>query len=228
MEERKPDERTEAVNKLVALCSNPNVSKEEIAKWEKRASMTAVERLDEIAKDNTPYKDDRLQQNFSSIRSIKAVNGFIVVEIDENDSRQAAIDAAFRVLGPLAPEAEIKKYIAEHTNKTTMMSVKKFKRNMQNLAVMVAQLPQYFGAGRGGTAAKDIMKEGLAAIREAKKYLIKNAHTIPPMILEALLGDELQTCDTEKFKSYLGEGWQDQLRVENIETAKQLLKVSKD
>lgn len=228
MEERKPDERTEAVNKLVALCSNPNVSHEEIAKWEKRASMTAVERLDEIAKDNTPYKDDRLQQNFSSIRSIKSVNGFIVVEVDENDSRQAAIDAAFRVLGPLAPEAEIKKYIAEHTNKTTMMSVKKFKRNMQNLAVMVAQLPQYFGAGRGGTAAKDIMKEGLAAIREAKKYLIKNAHTIPPMILEALLGDELQTCDTEKFKSYLGEGWQDQLRVENIETAKQLLKVSKD
>lgn len=228
MEERKPDERTEAVNKLMSLCSNPDISNEEISKWEKRASMTAVERLDELAKDNTPYKDDRLQQNFSSIKSIKAINGFIVVDIDENNSRQAAIDAAFRVLGPLAPEADIKKYIAEHTNRTTMMSVKKFKRNMQNLAMMVAQLPQYFGAGRGGTAAKDVMKEGLAAIREAKKYLIKNAHTIPPMILEALLGDELQTCDTEKFKSYLGEGWEDHLRVENIETAKRLLKVSKD
>lgn len=228
MTERKADERTEAVNKLVSLCSNPNVSQEEIAKWERRASMTPVERLDEIAKDNTPYKEDKLQQNFSSIRSIKAINGFIVIEVDEANSRQAAIDAAFRVLGLLAPEEEVKRYIAEHTNKTTMMSVKTFKRNLRNLAVMVAQLPQYFGAGRGGTAAKDIMKEGFAAIREAKKYLIKNAHTIPPMILEALLGDEIQTCDTEKFKSYLGDGWEAQLRAENIETAKQLLRVSKD
>lgn len=228
MTERKPDERTLAVNKLVSLCSNPNVSPEEIAKWEKLASMNAVERLDEIAKDDTPYKEDKLQQNFSSIRAIKSVNGFIVIEVDEHDSRQAAIDTAFRVLGPLAPEKDIKNYIAEHTNTTTMMSVKKFKRNLRNLAVMVAQLPEYFGANKGGTVAKDIMREGLAAIRESKKYLIKNAHTIPPMILEALLGDELQTCDPEKFKTYLGEGWEDRLRAENIETAKRLLQVSKD
>ena len=228
MESRKPDERTLAVNRLVSLCSNPNVSPEEITKWERRASMSAVERIDEMANDTTPYKDDKLQQNFSSIRSIKAVDGFIVIDVDENNSRQAAIDTAFRVLGPLAPEQDIKKYVAEHTNKTTMMSVKTFKRNMRNLAVMIAQNPQYFGAGRGGTAARDIMKEGFAAIREAKKYLIKNAHTIPPMIMEALLGEEIQTCDTEKFKSYLGEGWEDKLKVANIETAKQLLRVSKD
>jgi hypothetical protein len=225
---KKPDERTLAVNRLVCLCSNPNVSPEEISKWEARAGMTPVERLNEIAKDDSLYKDDKLQQNFSSIRSIKAIKGWIVVDVDECDSRQAAIDAAFRVLGPLAPEADIKKYIAEHTKKTTMMSVRTFKRNLRTLAVMVAQLPQYFGAGKGGTAAKDLMKEGLAAIREAKEYIIKHANTIPPFMIEQMLGDELKTCDETKFATYLGEGWENMLQVENIETAKRLLKVSKD
>lgn len=223
-----PEEKTkiEAVKRLLKESDKPinKVMLADVERFERQAGMDFEEKVKDLAKDNTPYKDSRLQQNFSAIKSISAVRGAILIDVDEHDAMEAAKIQAFRVLGPLASQEEIFKYIEEHVSRTKLLSVPQFMKNLRLLICMMKTMPQYFGDGHGGSVAKDIVEASLAAIKDARAYLKKFQNAMPPGVFSMLNGGMVELTDPAKFVDYLGEGWESDLqKTDNIIAAHNLL-----
>lgn len=179
--------------------------------FERQDGMTFEEKLQDIARDNSPYKTSMMQQRFSSIKRIRAVRGSIYIEIDEHDSYKATRLQALRTLGPLASPEELKTYIAEHMNTSKLLSVPKFVKNLKLLSYMVRKAPQLFGEGAGGSTVRDILEDARAAIKEALEYLRKHRDTMPPSLYKVLTTQDLDISNKAEFVTYLGGGWEKEL-----------------
>lgn len=213
--------KIDSVKRLLQM-SNESIDKVKLAdveRFERQAGMDFEERVKDTARDTTPYKDSRLQQNFSAIKKIVALRGCIYIEVDEHDAQEAAKLQAFRVLGPLASPEEVFKFVEEHASKSTLLSIPKFVRNLRVLMSMMKTMPQYFGEGTGGGAAKEIVEDSIAAIKEAREYLKKFRDAMPPGVYQLIRGGSIELTDTSKFVDYLGEGWESELT--NMEKARQ-------
>ena len=218
--------KIEAVKKLLQESDKPidKVKLADVERFERQAGMDFEERVKDMANDTTPYKDSRLQQNFSAIKKISAVRGAILIDVDEHDAMEAAKLQAFRVLGPLASQEEIFKYIEEHVSRTKLLSVPQFMKNLRLLICMMKTMPQYFGDGHGGSVAKDIVEASLAAIKDARAYLKKFQNAMPPGVFHLLNGGMVDLTDQSKFVDYLGEGWESDLqKTDNVIAAHNLL-----
>ena len=218
--------KIDAVKRLLQESDKPidKVKLADVERFERQAGMDFEEKVKDMARDNTPYKESMLQQNFSAIRRIVAVRGAILIEVDEHNAMEAAKLQAFRVLGPLATPEEMFKYIESHVSKTRLLSVPNFIRNLKLLIGMMKTMPQYFGESRGGTAAKDIIEESKAAIKEARAYLKRFENAMPPGVFALLNGGNVNLTDTSKFVDYLGEGWETDLhKAGNVISAHNLL-----
>jgi hypothetical protein len=221
-EQRKID----AVKNLLRESDKPmnKVMLADVERFERQAGMDFEEKVKDLAKDDTPYKDSRLQQSFSAIKRISAVRGAILIDVDEHDAMEAAKIQAFRVLGPLASQEELFKYVEEHASKTTLLSVRQFMKNLRVLLSMMKTMPQYFGDGHGGSVAKDIVEASLAAIKDARAYLKKFQNAMPPGVFAMLNGGIVELTDQAKFIDYLGEGWESDLqKTDNVIAAHNLL-----
>jgi hypothetical protein len=223
-----PEERRkiDAVKNLLRESDKPmnKVMLADVERFERQAGMDFEEKVKDFAKDDTPYKDSRLQQSFSAIKRISAVRGAILIDVDEHDAMEAAKIQAFRVLGPLASQEELFKYVEEHASKTTLLSVRQFMKNLRVLLSMMKTMPQYFGDGHGGSVAKDIVEASLAAIKDARAYLKKFQNAMPPGVFDMLNGGTVELTDQAKFVDYLGEGWESDLqRTDNVIAAHNLL-----
>lgn len=179
--------------------------------FERQDGMTMEEKLIDISRDNSPYKTSMMQQRFSSIKRIRAVRGSIYIEIDEHDAYKAARLQALRTMGPLTSPEELKTYIAEHMNRSKLLSVPKFVRNLKLLSYMVRKAPQLFGEGTGGSTVRDILEDSRAAIKEALEYLRKHRDTMPPALYEVLTTKEIDIDNKAEFVTYLGDGWEKEL-----------------
>lgn len=177
----------------------------------RRDGMTMEEKLMDMSRDDSPYKDSAMQQHFSSIKRIRALRGSIYIEIDEHDSYKATRLRALRTLGPLVSPEELKTYIAEHMNTSRLLSVPKFLKNLKLLAYMVRKAPHLFGEGTGGGTVKDILEESRAAIKEAIDYLKKNRDTMPASLYEVLTQKELDVTNKAEFVTYIGDDWEKEL-----------------
>ena len=205
--------RIDAVKNLLRE-SDKSIDKVKLAdveRFERQAGMDFEERVKDLASDSTPYKDSRLQQNFSAIKKIVAVRGSIMIEVDEHDAQEAAKLQAFRVLGPLASPEEVFKYVADHASTTTLFSIPRFIKNLRILLMMMKTMPQYFGDGTGGGVAKDIVADSMAAIKEAREYLKLFRDAMPPGVYNLLRGGDVELRDQSKFVDYLGVGWESEL-----------------
>lgn len=205
--------KIDAVKELLRRSDEPidKIKLADVERFERQAGMDFEAKVKDTAKDTTPYKDSRLQQNFSAIRKIAAVRGSILVEVDEKSAEDAAKLQAFRVLGPLASPEDIFKYVEEHASKTTMFSIPRFIKNLRLLIMMMKTMPQYFGEGTGGGVAKDIVEDSLAAIKEAREYLKRFRDAMPPGVYQLLRGGDVQLTNPSEFVDYLGDGWESDL-----------------
>jgi hypothetical protein len=183
----------------------------DIRQFERQQHMDLSEKILDASKDTTPYKDSRLQQHFSAIKSIRNIRGFIYIEVDELDSLNATKLKAFRVLGPMASPEEYRQYISEHTLKSVLLSVPKFVRNLRIVLNFAKTAPQYFGSGSGGGTLKDIIEESMGAIRDAREYLRLHRHNMPELLYEYLRNSEMQTNNKAEFVKYLGDDWESAL-----------------
>lgn len=215
--------KTEAVRKLMNLDSLniTDVDLNRVKKLEEQASMNPMQKLQAIADDNTPYKEDKLQQHFSAIKAITHLNGFILIKVDEHNSRRAATEKAIRVLGLNAPVTTFNEYVANHTHHDTVMSVKSFVKRLRNLSLMVAMHPELFGSGRGGGNVGELFKEAKAAINEARKWLIKNRvdWLKDERIREELVSPDFMISEKTSIDNLLGKGWE-KASVENADIIK--------
>lgn len=221
-EQRKID----AVKSLLRESDKPmdKVMLSDVERFERQAGMDFEDKVKDTARDTTPYKDSRLQQSFSAIKRISAVRGAILIEVDEKDAMDAARIQAFRVLGPLATQEELFKYIEEHASKTKLLSIPMFIKNLRILLSMMKTMPQYFGDGHGGSVAKDIVEASLAAIKDARAYLKKFQNAMPPGVFAMLNGGKVELTDQAKFVDYLGDGWESDLqKTDNVISAHNLL-----
>ena len=223
-----PEEKSkiDAVKRLLKESDKPmdKVLLSDVERFERQAGMDFEQRVKDMAQDSTPYKDSRLQQNFSAIRKISAVRGAILIDVDEHDAMEAAKIQAFRVLGPLATPEELYKYVEEHASKTKLLSVPRFMKNLRLLICMMKTMPQYFGDGHGGSVAKDIVEASIAAIKDARAYLKKFQNAMPPGVFAMLNGGMVELTDQAKFVDYLGEGWESDLqKTDNVVAAHNLL-----
>lgn len=223
-----PEEKSkiDAVKRLLKESDKPmdKVLLSDVERFERQAGMDFEQRVKDMAQDSTPYKDSRLQQNFSAIRKISAVRGAILIDVDEHDAMEAAKIQAFRVLGPLATPEELYKYVEEHASRTKLLSVPQFMKNLKLLICMMKTMPQYFGDGHGGSVAKDIVEASIAAIKDARAYLKKFQNAMPPGVFAMLNGGMVELTDQAKFVDYLGEGWESDLqKTDNVVAAHNLL-----
>lgn len=204
--------RTEAVRRLMSLDSLniTDVDLHRVAELESQAKLSPVEKLQKLADDNTPYKEDKLQQHFSAIKSISHMNGFILIKVDEHNSRRAATEKAIKVLGLNAPLATFNEYVANHTHKDTVLSVKSFVKRLRMLSMMVAMNPNLFGSDRGGSNVRDLFKEAKEAIKEARKWLSKNRADWlkDDKIREELASPDFIISDKTSIDNLLGKGWE--------------------
>lgn len=203
-------QRMDAVRELLKHSKDPvdKVKLQDIDKFERQAGMNPMQIIEDNKKIQTPYQDSAMQQHFSSIRRIVAVNGAILIEVDEDNSLQAAKLKAFRVLGPLASQEEYFKYIEDHRAKTTMLTVPKFIRNLKMMMSLVQIAPENFGANNGGGEVRDIIDAAMGAIRDARAYLRANKEKLPDGVYNYLRGGMLQTTDKREFAKYLGKDWE--------------------
>ena len=203
-------QRMDAVRELLRHSKDPvdKVKLQDIDKFERQAGMDPMQIIKDNAKIQTPYQDSAMQQHFTSIRRIVAVNGAILIEVDEDDSLKAAKLKAFRVLGPLADQEEVFKYIEDHRAKTTMLTVPKFIRNLKMLMSLVQIAPENFGAANGGGEVRDIIDASMGAIRDARAYLRANKEKLPEGVYNYLRGGVMQTTDKREFVKYLGKDWE--------------------
>lgn len=179
-----------------------------IDKFERQAGMTAVQKMEDDGKEDYAYKGSQLNQLFTTIRRITSYKGYILIEVDEDKAEKQARVRAFHVLGPLATDEEYFKYVADHSNKTTLLTINKFMRNLKLLVTMVQQHPERFGLGSGGSAVRDVLDEAFGAIKEARAYLKTHRHEMPEWLYNFLRGGELQTTDKRKFIERLGDDWE--------------------
>jgi hypothetical protein len=170
-----------------------------------------------------------MQQHFACIKRITSVRGFIYMDINEDISLKDASLEAFRVLGPLASEEEIKKYIADHQIKCTLLTIPKFLRNLKFLVYMVRTAPELFGASRGGGTVRDIVADGLGAVRDALEYLRLHQNSIPPQLYKLWTEGSLETSKHEDFVKHLGLDYHSVLATEgNLGRANEILIRSKN
>lgn len=225
-------EKTKAVQKLMNLdkLDITDVDLKEVAKLEQQASKPVIEQMQDLAKDNSDYKTDKLQQHFSSIRSIKAVNGMIFISVDSHSSRKAATERAIRVLGLHVTPEKLKEYIDAHTYSDTLMSVSNFVGKLRIVALAVAQCPELFGKDRGGGEVAELFKEAKQAIREARAFwrkfkngdMLKHKET-----RDFLTSPDFSTSDKASIKNYLGEDYKLLVRDEgNVVSGMNLLDVT--
>ena len=222
--------KIESVKRLLQMSDKPidKVKLADVERFERQAGMDFEERVLDLARDNTPYKSSRMQQRFSAIRKIAAVRGSILIEVDEQDSEEAAKLQAFRVLGPLASPEEVCKYVAEHTSRTTLLSIPRFVKNLRLILSMAKTAPEYFGEGTGGGTLKDIIEASKSAIREAREYLRRFKDAMPPGVYNMLRGGNVQLKNTAEFVTYLGEGWETELHKAGSITSAHNLLVTKN
>lgn len=223
--------KLESVKELLRLSKEPvdKVKLEDVARFERQAGMKPHEKLEDSAKEDRPYKDSQLQQHFSCIKSIKAIRGYIYMDINEDVSLKDASLEAFRVLGPLASDDEVKKYIADHQIRCTLLTVPKFLRNLKFLVHMVRTAPEFFGASRGGGAVRDIVADGLGAVRDALEYLRLHQNSIPPQLYKLWTEGSLETSKHEDFVKHLGVDYRSVLATEsNLGRANEVLIRSKN
>ena len=221
--------KLESVKELLRLSKEPidKVKLEDVARFELQAGMKPHEKLEDSAK--YEHKESNLQQHFACIKSIKAIRGYIYMDINEDVSFKDASLEAFRVLGPLASDEEVKKYIADHQIRCTLLTVPKFLRNLKFLVHMVRVSPELFGASRGGGTVRDIVADGLGAVRDALEYLRLHRNSIPPQLYKLWTEGSLETSKHEDFVKHLGVDYHSVLSTEgNLGAANSLLIKSKN
>ena len=205
-------DKTEAVRKLMSLDSLniTDVDLKKVSELEKQARLSPLDKLQKLADDNTPFKEDKLQQHFSAIKAITHVRGFILIKVDEHNSRRAATEKAIRVLGFNAPLTKFNEYVAAHTHKDTVMSIRSFVRRLRTISLMVAQNPVLFGSNRGGSNIRELFKEAKAAISEARKWLVKNRADIlkDERVREELESPDFYISDKTSIDNLFGKGWE--------------------
>lgn len=220
-----------SVKELLKLSKEPidKVKLADVERFERQAGMKPHEKIEDSKQDESMYKDSRLQQHFACIKSIKAIRGYIYMDINEDVSFKDASLEAFRVLGPLASDEEVKKYIADHQIRCTLLTVPKFLRNLKFLVYMVRTTPELFGASRGGGTVRDIVADGLGAVRDALEYLRLHQNSIPPQLYKLWTEGSLETSKHEDFVKHLGVDYHSVLATEgNLSTANTLLIRSKN
>lgn len=191
---------------------------------ERERHMTAQEQIMEFAKRDNPYSDSKMQQDFPCIKSIKAFDGFILIEADEAKSIQIARDAAIDILGLAAPAEKIFEYINSHCLRTTIMSVKKFKNCLNMVINMYTIAPQFYGICSGGSVLKDLIAEGVAAIKEASAYLKRQNKIIDPELYKMLTGSDFMSDDPRQLDKVLGADWKKELDSRSRADISKLLK----
>lgn len=223
--------KLDSVKELLRLSKEPidKVKLADVERFERQAGMKPHERIEDSKLDDSLYKDSRLQQHFACIKRITSVRGFIYMDINEDISFKDASLEAFRVLGPLASDEEIKKYIADHQIKCTLLSIPKFIRNLKFLVYMVRSAPELFGSSRGGGTVRDIIADGLGAVRDALEYLRIHQNSIPPELYKFWTEGSLETSKHEDFVKHLGVDYHSVLATEsNVSSANDLLIKSKN
>lgn len=179
-----------------------------IEKFERQAGMTAVERVQDEAREDYAYKGSALNQMFSTIKRIIGYKGSILIEVDEAKSAEKARMQAFHSLGPLAKAEDIYKYVEDHTDHTVLLTIPRFLKNLRNFVALVASHPERFGQHSGGSAAREVMDECLGAIRDARAYLKQHRNELPEDWYNFFTGGDVQTTDKRKFVEYLGKDWE--------------------
>lgn len=188
---------------------------EKAKKLEARAKMSAVEQLEDMAKDRDPYADSKMQQTFPTIKNVVAIKGKILIIVDELYATKLALEEAVNVLGVLAKPQDIMEYVESHKNRTTLLTVGKFMRNISNLLYLAKNHPDMFGSGTGGGPLKDFMEAARAAIKEAHDYLVKNFGNDVGDVPATELGFNVpETTNLQEFARILGEDWEEALTPE--------------
>ena len=177
-----------------------------IAECERLEKLPPHERMAEAAKRKREYADSLMRVNFSSLRGIKHTQGCIMVIADDAAALKQALVEAEDILGPKATPEEIMQEAERRRNKTTLMSVRVFKRNLLNTLMLCNGNSELFGAGSGGGQLKDIYSEGVAAIREAEAFWSKNNKTLTKEVKDFMNGAGI-TNDKESFSVILGPDW---------------------
>lgn len=188
---------------------------EKAKKLEARAKLSAVEQLEDMAKDRDPYADSKMQQTFPTIKNVVPIKGRILIIVDENYATKLALEEAVNVLGVLAKPQDIMEYVEEHKNRTTLLTVGKFMRNLSNLLYLAKNHPDMFGSGNGGGPLKDFMEASRAAIKEAHDYLIRTYGNEVGDVPATELGfDVPETTNLREFAEILGNDWEEELTPE--------------
>lgn len=177
-----------------------------IEEAERLEKLPPHERLREMAKRRVEYADSLMQVTFPTLKAIKHVNGVIMLVADSTAAMKQAITEAEALLGPAASHADVMAEAERRRNKTTLMSVRTFKRNLLNTLQLCNGRAEMFGAGTGGGQLKDIYNEGVAAIREAEKFWAKENKNLTKEVKDFMNGAGV-TNDESSFAMILGPDW---------------------
>jgi len=176
-----------------------------LAECERLAKLKPHERLLEEAKKRQNVADSMMRVTFPCLRGIKHVNGVIMVIADDNAATKQALIEAQDILGPAASAEDVMKEAEKRKIKTSIMSVRVFKRNLLNTLMLCNGHSEMFGSGSGGGALKDIYQEGVAAIQEAEKFWIKNNKNLTKEVKDFM--NEGLSTDEATFSLLLGKNW---------------------
>ena len=199
--DRKPEIKVGLNHKEVAV-----LRAQAIAEAERLEKLSPSERILEAPKNRDKVTSDMMRVNFPSLRAIKHVKGVIMVVADPAEAMKQALIESQDILGPKASPDEVMQLAEKRRNKTTLMSVATFKRNLMNTLMLCNGHSEMFGAGSGGGALKDIYQEGVAAIREAEKYWAKENKHLTKELKDFMNGAGI-TNDDASFDVILGTGW---------------------
>ena len=177
-----------------------------MAECERLAKLPPHERLLEEAKKRKDVPDSLMRVTFPVLRGIKHANGLILVIADDNAATKQAMREAADILGPAASAEEVLREAEKRKIKTSIMSIRVFKRNLLNTLVLCNGHSEMVGAGRGGGVLKDVYKEGIAAIQEAEKWWASNNRVLTKDIKDFMNGPGLAT-DQASFSLLLGKDW---------------------
>ena len=177
-----------------------------IAEAQRLEQLAPHERIMEAAKARDNVTSDMMRVTFPSLRAIKHIKGVIMVVADPTESMRQAVIEAENMLGPKASHDEIMKLAEQRRNKTTLMSVSRFKRNLMNTLMLCNGHSEIFGAGSGGGALKDIYQAGVAAIKEAEKFWAKENKNLSKELKDFMNGPGVLS-DSSTFSVVLGEDW---------------------
>lgn len=176
-----------------------------LAECERLAKLPPHERLLAEAKKRKDVPDSLMRITFPVLRGIKHANGLILVIADDNAATKQALKEAADILGPSASAEEVLKEADRRKIRTSIMSIRVFKRNLLNTLVLCNGHADMFGASSGGGALKDIYSEGIAAIQEAEKWWASNNRVLTKD-LKNFMNNGLAT-DESTFAILLGKNW---------------------